>query len=264
MRGRSAENDFPPAGNTPASSRHDALEHESNGRATSRPPSSNNPVPSAACHRQHRRQPSTPTLHPNESPPRPHRFHGHDLASLSAHVRSTAPIFRALTPEPQKDFAHRPNPQRPSARDNLGTSFPTPTSHGGRPGEERTPLSWNHSLEARLGGTVAPLAARNNIAAERLWWTSRLEARAHGAVGSPLPVSCNDPPTRVSFSEDIHLRESTPSISPSRRLSNSYYPAPRRLSRQRLPTPRAVPPPQPSTSHRREIAVLPFRRLPVD
>jgi hypothetical protein len=84
---------------------------ESTGRATSRRPSANNPVPSAASDSQHGRQLSPQPFHANERPSRPLRFQWHDFTSSSSLVGSTAP-----TPSRRRaDAADRPRtPTQPA------------------------------------------------------------------------------------------------------------------------------------------------------
>jgi hypothetical protein len=100
------------------------------------------------------------------------------------------------------------SPRRPSNRRHLGIANRTPTSHGGRPGEERTPLSWNHTLQRRPGETVAPLAARNHLAAEnasvdlaprgegawRRWLASARHRASTDQLGSP---PCRPAPSQI-------------------------------------------------------------------
>jgi hypothetical protein len=142
---------------------------------------------------------ATPTFHPNESPPGPRRHHGHDLAPLSAHVGSTAPIPSRRRAGAAEGLLHT-NPTRNALppRDYLGTSYRTPTSHGGRPGEERTPLSGNHSLEARpgmavasspLGTTSLPKDCRGPPASRRGRMAPLARPSQHHALTSPTQIS---------------------------------------------------------------------------
>jgi hypothetical protein len=128
-------------------------------RATGEPPRAVQ-APTTRCRRQPGSASTGDNFHANLSPKRitsqatPVSWAG---ARVALHARGLHGTNTCQAPRRSRRRTLRTDPARNALPpgDNLGTSFRTPTSHRQRPGEERTPLSWNHTPEPRPGRAVA-------------------------------------------------------------------------------------------------------------